>query len=387
MLRVGVTGGIGSGKSTLSSLLRARGAHVIDADQLAREVLAPGSPGLAEVIAHFGPDLLRSGQLDRAALAAVVFADPTALEILERITHPRVRARFEEEVRALPSDAVVVHEVPLLAEKSLEDQYHLVIGLTVDDHVRRQRLMERGMDAGEIERRMAHQFSDSERARHCDVIITNDGDQADLADAIAPVWERIALFAENIAAGLPAVREAALHLVAHDPRWSDQAARLIARLHRELGEVEIRHIGSTAVPGLIAKDVIDLQVSVTDLDAVPVDAYLAAGFAAHPTIDSDLPRPSQPDPAEWRKRFFQSCDPGRPVNLHVRPIGSAGERYARLFPAWLAGDPQACAEYAALKSTLSATLTTTSDYAAAKEPWFHQQEARMLAWAAATGWD
>lgn len=386
MLLIGVTGGIGSGKSTFATMLADHGAVRIDADQLARDAVAPGTVGLAEVVAHFGPGVIRDGALDRSALAAIVFSDPSALEILERITHPQVRRLFEIKIAALPPDSIVVHEVPLLAEKSLEAQYHLVIGVACSESIRVDRLLLRGLDRDEIDRRMRNQFGDAERNRHCDVVIDNGGDVTDLAASVESAWLRISTFAGNINAARPARRDQSLTLVDHDASWPEQAQRLIRRLHRHLGTLPIAHVGSTAVPGLIAKDVIDLQVSVADLADVEDEAFLAAGFAPHPSIDRDAPRPSEPDPEQWRKRLFGSCDPGRPVNIHVRPIGSVGERYALLFTAWMRGDAQARADYAKLKSTLSASLTTTSDYAQAKEPWFHEQEARMLRWAAETGW-
>jgi dephospho-CoA kinase len=389
MLLVAVTGGIGSGKSTLAGMLRDRGGVLVDADALAREVVEPGRPALAEIVAHFGPRVLTAdATLDRAALAEIVFSDASALAILESITHPPIRALFEQRVAALPADAIVIHEVPLLAEKALGDQYHLVVGVTVTDEVRAARLAGRGMDQVAMARRLAHQVNDIDRARHCDLLIANDGGLGALADAADRLWSgRLVAFAANMEAGVPAARGAEVRLVPSQPDWHITAERLMARLRRVLGaDVSITHVGSTAVPGLPAKEIIDLQVTVVDLEAVDPAPYRGAGYAMHPSIDSDTPRPSDPDPGAWRKRFFRSCDPGCAVNIHVRQAGSPGERFARLFPAWLTADPVAREEYATLKEGLAAQGMTMGEYADAKEPWLSAHEARMLAWAEGAGW-
>lgn len=386
MLRVAITGGIGSGKSTLTAALAAHGAIVIDADQLARDVLAPGTSGFDEVVRHFGVHVVRDGHLDRGAVAAIVFADPHALATLEAITHPRVRHLFEERVASLPAHCIVVHEVPLLAEKALEDQYHLTIAVAADDQIRRERLVARGMDINDVERRMANQMSEDERARHCDLIVDNSEDRDHLTAQGEQIWQRLAIFAENLHAARPAQRGASLVLAESTPEWADLADRLMRRLRVHLGDLAVRHVGSTAVPGLIAKPVIDLQVSVPDLDAVDGDALLAAGFASHPNIDRDDPRGINPDPTQWRKRFYLSCDPGQPVNIHVRQIGSPGERYAVLFRDWLRANEPARNEYTALKQRLSAACESTAEYAEAKEPWFAAKYEQMEAWARSSGW-
>lgn len=389
MLLIGVTGGIGSGKSTLAAMLSERGGALIDADALAREVVAPGSDALAEIVANFGPRVLQSdASLDRSALAQIVFSDGAALQVLESITHPRIRSLFEQRLTTLPSDTVVIHEVPLLAEKSLDDQYHLVIGVTVSAAVREERLLARGMRRDDIAQRLSYQATDEERAHHCDVLVANDDSLGQLSRAVDRLWfDRIVPFAANLASGTAAARDLEVRLVPSRPDWRESADRLIRRLRRHIGAAQsITHIGSTAVPGLPAKDIIDLQVSVPDLAEVNAADFLAAGFAWHPTIDRDTPRPSDPDPSAWRKRFFQSCDPGRPVNVHVRQSGSPGERFARLFPAWLAADGAARQEYAALKESLALQGLTTGEYADAKEPWLSAHEARMLAWAESAGW-
>jgi dephospho-CoA kinase len=382
MLRVGVTGGIGSGKSALSALLAQLGAHVIDADQLAREIVAPGTAGLAELVDRFGSHLLVDGVLDRAGLASIVFSDPKALADLEAITHPRIRARFEELASQCGQEAIVVHEVPLLAERSLGAQYQLVIGVESTDERRRERLMARGMTADEIIRRQAQQFSDEQRRPHCDVIIDNNRDLSVLKVEVERLWQlRIKPFELNVREGLAAIRSEELKLVDHRPEWKEIAARVIARLSTQLGSAySFEHIGSTSVPGLIAKDVVDIQVSVAALDAVDDAGFLRAGFAPHPSIIGDEPRPSDPDPAHWRKRYFQSCDPECAVNIHVRVAGSPGERFARDFAAWLRADTDSRNEYADLKRSISSTVSTVSEYAHLKEAWFTRAEAAMMQW-------
>jgi dephospho-CoA kinase len=382
MLRVGVTGGIGSGKSALSQLLGKKGAHLIDADQLARDVVEPGTPGLAEVMERFGSELLNEGVLDRRRLADVVFSDAQALADLEAITHPKIQARFEELAARLSPETIVVHEVPLLAERALGAQYHLVIGVESTDDRRFERLLSRGMTAGQIAERQAHQFTDDQRRAHCDVVLANNEDLLALESQVDQLWqERLAPFNTNLVARRPAERPDLLDLVEPRAEWAVIAERLIARLEHHLDDrFAVEHIGSTSVPGLPAKEIIDLQVSVPGLELVDDAAFWRAGFAAHPTIFSDEPRPSDPDPEHWRKRYFQSCDPQCVVNVHVRVAGSPGERFARHFPAWLRAEESVRAEYADLKRSIASEVQLVADYAERKEPWFAGAEAALLTW-------
>ena len=142
-LRVGLTGGIASGKSLVAAELAARGAIVIDADVLAREVVEPGTPALARIVERFGPQILRDGQLDRSRLGEIVFADPAAREDLERIVHPAVRARAAELERAADPDAVVIHVIPLLVETGQQQDFDLVVTVDVDHETQIQRLISR----------------------------------------------------------------------------------------------------------------------------------------------------------------------------------------------------------------------------------------------------
>ena len=193
MLRIGLTGGIGSGKSTVSALLAARGAVVIDADRIAREVVEPGTPGLAAVVAAFGERVLRDdGSLDRPALAAVVFADPEARKRLDGIVHPLVRARAAELADAAPADAVLVHDIPLLVETGQAGSYDLVLVVQADPEARVSRLVLRGLTEGDARARMAAQATDEQRRAVADVVLDNSGSEQDLAAQVDRFWtERV----------------------------------------------------------------------------------------------------------------------------------------------------------------------------------------------------
>ncbi len=194
--RVGLTGGIGSGKSEVSRLLRRLGALVIDADLLAREVVAPGSEGLAAVADAFGSDVLADdGSLDRAAVAAVVFGDPEARSRLEAIIHPRVRARaaqLEAEAWASNSDAVVVHDVPLLVEAGQADRYDTVVVVDVPIETQVARLVsQRGMTQEEARARIDAQADRNARLAAADVVIDNSGTLDDLARRVEQAWHDV----------------------------------------------------------------------------------------------------------------------------------------------------------------------------------------------------
>jgi dephospho-CoA kinase len=189
-VRVGLTGGIASGKSLVAAELAARGAVVIDADVLAREVVEPGSEGLAAVVARFGEDVLQSGRLDRARLGRMVFADPDARRDLERIVHPAVRARAAELERAAPPDAVVVHVIPLLVETGQQDRFDVVVVVDLDQETQLARLVARdGFDAADAQARLAAQATREERRAVADVVMDNSGNVTDLKAQIGPLWE------------------------------------------------------------------------------------------------------------------------------------------------------------------------------------------------------
>ncbi|MDR7278068.1 dephospho-CoA kinase [Catenuloplanes atrovinosus] len=190
MLSVGLTGGIGAGKSTVSTRLAELGAIVIDSDLLAREAVAPGSEGLAELVAALGDRILHpDGTLDRAALGDIVFADETARRTLESVIHPRVRARSAELAAAAPDDAIVVHDVPLLAESGLAPLYALVIVVETPEDIRVARLIrDRGLTEKSARARIAAQATDAQRREVADVILTNAGTREELIEAVDALW-------------------------------------------------------------------------------------------------------------------------------------------------------------------------------------------------------
>jgi dephospho-CoA kinase len=196
MLRIGLTGGIGAGKSTVSAALAGHGAVVVDADRIAREVVEPGSPGLDAVVEAFGPRVLTAeGALDRPALAAVVFADPDARRRLDGIVHPLVRLRageLERAAREADEDAVVVHDVPLLVETGQASSYDLVLVVEAPEEVRVPRLVERGLTEDDARARIAAQATDTQRAAVADVVLRNDGTPEELHALVDRVWaERV----------------------------------------------------------------------------------------------------------------------------------------------------------------------------------------------------
>jgi dephospho-CoA kinase len=199
VLRIGLTGGIGSGKSTVSRLLGEHGAVVVDADVIAREVVAPGTPGLAAIVEAFGPTVLAAdGSLDRPGLAAVVFADPEARRRLDGIVHPLVRARAGELEAAAPADAVVVHDVPLLAETGQGSSYDLVVVVEADPAVRVARLVQRGLTADDARARIAVQATDEQRRAIADVVLDNSGTPEELAEQVERLWrDRVVQAAER----------------------------------------------------------------------------------------------------------------------------------------------------------------------------------------------
>jgi dephospho-CoA kinase len=189
MLRVGLTGGIASGKSTVANELARRGAVIIDADELAREVVEPGTPGLAAVVRRFGEGVLRDERLDRAALARIVFADPQARRDLEKIIHPEVRRRAAEREGALPHTAVVVHVIPLLVETGRESDFDLCVVVDVDRQTQLARLMARGpMSREEAESRIAAQATRELRLAAADIVIPNVGTLTDLTKQVDDLW-------------------------------------------------------------------------------------------------------------------------------------------------------------------------------------------------------
>ncbi|MEU2574432.1 dephospho-CoA kinase [Streptomyces anulatus] len=193
MLKVGLTGGIGAGKSEVSRLLVKYGAVLIDSDRIAREVVEPGTPGLAAVVEEFGPGVLTAeGTLDRPALGAIVFADAGRLAALNAIVHPLVGARAAELERAAPEDAVVVHDVPLLTENGLAPFYDLVVVVDATSETQLERLVTlRGMTESDARARMAAQATRDQRRAVADLIVDNDGSLEALEPQVRTVWDEL----------------------------------------------------------------------------------------------------------------------------------------------------------------------------------------------------
>ncbi|MFJ8809071.1 dephospho-CoA kinase [Streptomyces sp. NPDC102490] len=193
MLKVGLTGGIGAGKSEVSRLLVEHGAVLIDADRIAREVVAPGTPGLAAVVAAFGEDVLaEDGSLDRPKLGAIVFADPEKLAVLNGIVHPLVGERSRALEEAAAEDAVVVHDVPLLTENGLAPLYDLVIVVDADPATQLDRLVRlRGMTEQDARNRMAAQATREQRREIADLVVDNDVPLEELRRRVKEVWDEL----------------------------------------------------------------------------------------------------------------------------------------------------------------------------------------------------
>ncbi|MFC9554102.1 dephospho-CoA kinase [Rhodococcus sp. NPDC056960] len=402
MLRIGLTGGIGAGKSTVSKVLAELGAVIVDADLIAREVVEPGTPGLAALVERFGQEILTAdGTLDRPALAARAFADDESRLALNSIVHPLVGARTAEMIESAPKDAILVQDIPLLVEGGMGAAFHLVAVVFVDAEERVQRLVgSRGMPESDARARIAAQADDDQRRAAADVWLDNSGAPGALEPEIRALWsDRLVPFESNLRTRT-AVRVLP-ELAPPNPRWPAQADRLIARLGVVCGDraVRIDHIGSTAVEGLPAKDVIDLQVTVANLDAADAlaDSLADAGFPRLEHITADDPKPAyqggETDPALWGKRIHGGADPGRPVNVHLRVDGWPGQQFALVFRDWLRADADVRAEYREIKEAAAEKAAAHTDYrdaitayVDAKTPWFDRAYHRAWEWAERTGW-
>lgn len=388
MLRIGLTGGMGAGKSTVARLLVEYGAVLVDSDAIAREVVEPGTEGLAALVAAFGPEILaEDGSLNRPALAAVAFADEQSRTTLNSITHPLVGRRTTELIAAAPADAIVVQDVPLLVENNLGAMMNLVVVVMADEQTRMHRLEQfRGVSRADALARIKAQASDDQRRAAADVLLDNNSDAEALAPQVRALWEqRLVPFEHNARTRTPARSTGAVRLVEPDPQWPAQAQRLIGRLWLACGgdARRIDHIGSTAVPGLAAKDVIDIQITVADLATADAlrDRLALAGFPLVDSVTGDNPKPTPQDPAGtdaelWAKRLHGNADPGRLANIHVRVDGSPGQRFALDFRDWLRADADARTEYSEIKRRGEAEAAgkvgdeAVEAYLSVKEPWF-----------------
>lgn len=390
VLNVGLTGGIAAGKSIVARRLAALGAYLIDADVLAREVVAPGTPGLAAVRERFGDAVIAAdGSLDRPAIGRIVFADEANRRALEGIIHPLVAQRRAELTAHAPAEAIVVADIPLLVENAYGAQFQLVVVVHADAEERIRRLVDdRGLSEGDARARIAAQASDDERRAAADVWLDNDGTVAELETAVDRLWEkRLVPFESNVRHDRQAPRDPHAVLVAPDPSWPAQAERVLERVRCVAGDRALRvdHIGSTAVPGLLAKDVIDVQVVVPDLSV--------AGSVADDLTEAGLVRrrdgrwyDNAVDGTTHDKAFAQNADPGRAVNCHIRPDGSPAWREVLLLRDYLRALPATAAEYGRLKQDLASRPHDTIDaYADSKSPWIRATLAKAAAWAGELG--
>jgi len=404
MLRIGLTGGIGAGKSAVSAQFSQCGGVVVDGDVIAREVVEPGTDGLAALVDAFGDDiLLPDGALNRPALAAKAFSSDETRATLNGIVHPLVGKRRAELIAAVPKDSVVVEDIPLLVESGMAPMFPLVVVVFADAEVRLTRLVQqRGMAEDDARARIAAQASDQQRRAVADVWLDNSGTPEALAERAREVWDhRITPFAANLTAGH--VVSPPVGLVPADPVWPDQAARIVARLKTACGENALRvdHIGSTAVPGLDAKDVIDIQVTIESLAAADelTAALRSAGYPPIDDVSSDVVKLDARSTAErfdhsgdaalWRKRLHGSADPGRPTFVHLRVDGWPNQQFALLFVDWLKANPDVRDEYLSVKRDAERAASPDGDierYLAVKEPWFLEAYRRAWDWADSSSW-
>lgn len=386
MLRIGLTGGIGAGKSTVSATFSELGGIVVDGDVIAREVVEPGTDGLARLVEAFGDGILHAdGSLNRPALAAIAFSDDEKRTTLNGIVHPLVGARRAELIAAAPADAVIVEDIPLLVESQMAPMFPLVVIVHADEDVRVARLIEyRGFSEDDARARIRAQATVEQRRAVADVWLDNAGSAADLRERAVALWhDRVQPFARNLDSGVPATAKPVL--VAADPTWSEQATRIVNRLGTACGHraVRIDHIGSTAVPGLAAEDVIDVQVTVASLDVADElrEPLTAAGYPRVDAVTADVAHST--DESKWHKRFHASADPGRPTSVHLRVDGWPNQRFALLFRDWLIADAEVRADYSALEQRVGVAGHANAE---ARESWFAQAYPRALSWAQETGW-
>jgi len=193
MLVVALTGGIGSGKSTVGQIFAQLGAIVVDSDQLARDVLERGSIGFNEVAAKFGDEILKNGEIDRQLLGSIVFKDPTKRSELEQITHPLIRKAFAEVIVSSTSNSIVINQIPLLVESNHDYKFDHVITVSASEDIRAQRLLKRGLTGVQIRERMQAQATDQMREGIADSVIVNEKSEQEITDQVEKIWELLLL--------------------------------------------------------------------------------------------------------------------------------------------------------------------------------------------------
>jgi dephospho-CoA kinase len=191
-MKVGLTGGIGAGKSTVADLFSQKGAVVIRSDELARQVIEPQTPGFQQVVDRFGKDLLNAeGYIDRAKLAQIVFKNDAALKDLENIIHPLVRSKTNQIIDQHTSETIIVNEIPLLLEKKMESLFDFLVIVISSEKNRLERLAHRGLTAEQATARMAKQVSDEQRKAAADFLIVNDGNLDQLEADVEKIWQTL----------------------------------------------------------------------------------------------------------------------------------------------------------------------------------------------------
>lgn len=191
MLTVALTGGIGSGKSTAGELFSQLGAVVIDSDQIARDVIERGTKGFDSLVATFGDAILKNGDIDRSAIATLIFSDPKKRRQLEEIAHPLIRESFSKTLSLLPDKSIVINQIPLLFESKGEYKFDHVITVSAPEEIRIERLRKRGLSATQIEQRMKAQASDTDRESIADSIIINDKGEDSLFTQVETIWHKL----------------------------------------------------------------------------------------------------------------------------------------------------------------------------------------------------
>lgn len=294
MIRIGLTGGIGAGKSTVARALTERGAYLVDSDKIAREVVAPGTPGLARIVETFGEGMLGAdGSLDRPALAAIAFANEENRLALNEITHPLIGARTTEMIESAPADGIVLQDIPLLVEGGLAPLFHLVIVVDADPEERVRRLTgQRGMSEEDARARIAAQATEEKRRAVADVWLDNSGAADSLVPAVAALWtDRLQPFEANVREGIVPQTDGVVDA------WGPDAQRLVARLWAVCGG------SATAIERVSGPDS-SVRVRVADADT--------AEKLAEPLREGGFPRTADGDAAR-----YGSADPVRPAEIIV----------------------------------------------------------------------
>ena len=191
MLVVALTGGIGSGKSTVGQIFAQLGATVIDSDQLARDVIERGSIGFNEVVAKFGDEILKNGEIDRQILASLIFKYPAKRSELEQITHPLIRKAFAKVVSSALPDSIVINQIPLLVESNHDYKFDHIITVSASESIRSERLIKRGLTNEQIKQRMQAQATDQMRKDIADSVIVNEKSEQEITDQVEKIWEQL----------------------------------------------------------------------------------------------------------------------------------------------------------------------------------------------------